>query len=417
MAIYNRPDMAAVWAEIPRAPEDIADPELDTLHPMFPFVWDTGWFVPNQDVVKQPHQWINYFYNYVDAFTQVWAYRSFYWEAGITYRHRAICVDEADGNAYIAEQASTGVQPSTDDGTYWSLNNKILADADTMIAEIQAKVAAIDNHIADKANPHNTTYANFMVPGLSQATINSLTNDQTNEINNHKNSQNDPHNVTPQQADLVPITGGTFQQQVQLDGGTTYFGVQGQIARDTAGFYLGVQSGRVLRIAESGIADLSGTSRTELLHNGNKVKMKRRVNHLFIQNTADFHLPLHQSLHAPMGSMMPGNTEANIEYTSTSTIAYTDKSGNARTAAVNEPAFDGGGLILSSTVTQALFTTDLISDTGTVFAYIDEVPWTIERSSSLGNLLDYLPTNATRVRDLTFWNYSLTSQQLLALGI
>jgi hypothetical protein len=416
MAIYVRPTFLYTWAEIPRAPEDIADPELDTGHPAFPFVWDNGWEVPGQDVVKQPHQWVNFFYNYLDTYLKQWCYQPFLWESKITYAAQAVVIDEADGNAYIAEQPSLNVQPSTDDGTYWSLNNRLVAEEDDILQEIAERVALIDAHINDKSNPHETDWSKFVVPGLSQATIEDEFATLTGNLTDHVDGKLNPHNVTPAQADLIPKSGGTFQQQVQLDGGVVGFGVEGRVWRDTNGFYIGIQAGRVLRISTIAELSVDGVV-SEIVHDGNTIKLHRKHNQKFKSAPTDIHLPLHQNLSAVVSSRAQGNGFADFEYTSDDTISYTNKSSVAVVAAINEPAFDAQGLILDAAVTQVLSTTNVMAAVGTVFAYVDGVPWYINRTTVESNLLDYLPPSATRVRDLKIWNKVLTSRQLAGLGI
>ena len=111
----TRPSLDVLWAQ-DALPDNIGD--ADTYVPANPAYpeqkpnqYSAGWSVTGKTVVKQPHQWINSWYQSVDWRLMEWYARNFAWQPEITYAAGAVIT--VSNLRYVALSANSNKPPAT----------------------------------------------------------------------------------------------------------------------------------------------------------------------------------------------------------------------------------------------------------------------------------------------------------------
>ena len=230
----NRPNLPMLWAEW-ALPEDIGDADVFIPeNPAYPEQrvnqYATGWYVsPGDPEVKQPHQWINAWYQAVDWQLRRWGQESFGWSPEIEYPQSAIAHEA--GKRYIARQVNIGKRPSTSPGDWVEA---AFAEADEAYAAYQALMSALTAHIQNKGDPHDVHAHQF--GGSTKSEIDAQAAAQQSAVDSHEANRGNPHGVTPAQAGTIPATGGTFTGPVEMV--TMVMGQGGQVRMTGQGFEL-----------------------------------------------------------------------------------------------------------------------------------------------------------------------------------
>lgn len=398
-----RPLYQSLWAET-ALPEDIGD--ADTYVPSNPSYpeatanqYNEGWYVSPGMVVKQPHQWWNSWYQSVDWQLMNSYQENYGWQPEFEYKEGSLAYK--DSVRYIALRSNTGQSPEASPADWVPAKFYTYAEAQ---ADYNARVTAVDGHILNKNNPHQVTYA--QLDGMSQGQIDTAVAQVSNEAEEHIADENNPHELTPEQVRcLHKDTGGTFEGQVGI---LRVLLPGGEIRRLASGFEMMLDNGS--RFGVDTAKSREQKDGLPMLKDSSYAEFRARNAHKFHVPIPDLHLPLSSWLNAysaPVDSV--------IEYTSIEEVMYTDKTGAAQTAAVDEPAFSSGGLVLNSLAGQSLSAEGLAVDVaGTVFGIVDGVPWVFQGTLNKNNLLEYF--TGTSLRDLRVWAITLTQYQLAALG-
>lgn len=218
--LYERALLNLIWGE-DALPADIGDPDIfKPSEPVYPGdvpnMYEKGWFVSGDEVVKQPHQWINYFYRGVDLGIVAHAAQYNRWSELVDYKKEAVVFyDQNFYKALIPSPTSTPSLVSTE----WEVCFTTLEEFKTLIDIV---IASTDGHLALRNNPHNLTATQinaYTIPQLDSTLSNALDN-----INTHKDTAN-PHNETPYQVGTIPDSGGVFTGEVRFRSLLIPFGV------------------------------------------------------------------------------------------------------------------------------------------------------------------------------------------------
>lgn len=402
----NRPQLDEVWAN-QAAPEDIGDADsFVPTNPEYPEQvenqYTAGWFVsPDDDLVKQPHQWVNSWQQSVDWQLQNWYGAGFGWAQEVTYKPGAVAYEGS--TRYIAKVENTGLQPTLNPDTWEPAAFHTETEADQGYTRVKTKQ---DTHEARRDNPHEVDTED--VDGYTKAQIDQKVEEELADANNHINDKGDPHEVTPAQLEVLPETGGAFTGQIAML--RMKFGAGGGIRRVGSDFEIYDQESSGARLGldnSSRVAKLNGE---ELLTETNYGKMRQRNAYKFSVPSADIHLPLYANINGYNSSF------GGVSYESTAPVTYTDRDGVEQTAPVGVPGFGSQGLEIRPGAGQVL--SSPVSPTGiqgTVFGILDGVPVVGQGALNQSNLLEYFPPG-TSLSDLRVWLYPLTPQQISALG-
>ena len=403
----NRPELPMLWAEW-ALPEDIGDADVFIPeNPAYPEQsanqYTTGWYVsPGDPLVKQPHQWINAWYQAVDWQLQRWGQESFGWSPEIEYPQYAIAHEA--GKRYIAKQANIGKQPSTSPSDWVEA---AFAEASEAYAAYQALSASWTAHIQSRSDPHDVHAHQF--GGSTKSEIDTQVATQQSAVDSHEARRDDPHKVTPAQAGTLPATGGTFTGPVEMVIMQLGLGRQGAQVRMTGqGFELFADPTRFGINVSTREAALNGEV---MLRLGNYRALRQRNAWKFRVPEADIHFPLASDLHM-RSSMFNGPT-----YTANAGITYTNCAGVAATTAANEPGFGRGGLQIRPGFAQVLpMPAGTSTIVGTVFGILDGVPVVGMGPLTQTNILEFFPPGL-ELKDVRIWFYRLTAYQVAALGV
>ncbi|QTQ06851.1 hypothetical protein [Aeromonas phage PVN04] len=403
----KRPLFRGYWAQ-DASPDDIGDADVyiptNPVYPeQVPEQYTAGWFVsPGDEEVKQPHQWNNAWLQSIDWQLWSWYIGRSTWHPELTYAHGAVVY--VDGKRYIAASENKGVEPTANPVIWEAAAFHTKSEMDSGYNSTNKKYT---DHETRRDNPHGVTYED--VGGYSKQQIDDLVKAEQTDVDNHVKNTSDPHEVTPEQLNTLPTSGGAFSEAVSLL--KMVFGAGGEIRRLSDGFELYIPDNGGARFGihtKTKEAQLNGEP---MLTDVNYGRIRQRNAWKFVAPSADVHIPLSSDLNGYNSSF------GGVEYESTAEIHYTDKSGNAQVAAPGYPGFGKFGLELRAGTNQSLvapFPANGVQ--GTVFGVLDGLPAVGVGPLNQSNLLEYFPTG-TALRDLRVWLHVLTPYQIAALGV
>ena len=399
-----RPVLTKLWAE-DALPENLGDagsyiPANPSYPDQQPNQYAVGWTV-NHPVVKQPHHWMNSWLYSTDWQLMEWYKSNFSWQQEITYVQGAVII--VDGVRYVAQSSNTNKAPLAHPAIWFPAKFHTMLQAQADYAAVALKV---NNHVGDNGNPHGETYESFN--GMSRADIDAAVQAQDTLAQSHINRRDNPHGLTPADVNVLDKDiGGTFTGQVAM----TRMDVSGGgIRRLSQGFEIFLDAG--VRLGIDTTKMMAQKDGQEMLSDTNYAAFRLRNSDLFKPPLPDLDMPLGAGLNAysaPQGCV--------VDYTSTQTISYTNKSGLASTAAIDEPGFSKYGLQIRAAAGQILSPSNMPTGmVGTVFAIVDDVPTVGIGMLNKSNLLEYFSL-ALSIRDLKVWAFALTPYQISALGV
>ena len=367
-------------------PTDIGDPDIftpsDPVYPhRVPEQYKAGWFVSDDEVVKQPHQWINFFYNGLDKGIYSNASRHNYWSSKVKYKFKAIVYH--GNNFYKALKGNPTGTPALV-STEWEICFTTLEEYMILINEV---TGSTDGHMAKRNNPHKVTPTQVDAYNIPQvdATLNtSLVNTTT-----HKNSNNNPHSVSYSQLGVLPTAGGVFTGAATLHVMQLSKGIirplSSAIRLEAYGTRFGVRS-------DTGLNKDS----LEVVSFNNYEAMKIRNNPKFANQTPDITIPLNGDLNFFSSQGVDG-----VEYTGNA-YSFTNYLGNLVSLPANTPGFNIG-LHVDNTKSQTLKLVGAISTGLSLFAIADGIPTFVFASNGSNiNLLSVLGATKS-VRDINIW--------------
>ena len=365
-------------------PTDIGDP--DTFSPVDPFYpervanqYDVGWFVTGGTVVKQPHQWVNYFYNGVDKGLLDLAAKYNLWSDIIDYEKTAIVYH---GQNFFKALVESPVGTPALVSTEWEVCFTTLEEFMILINEV---IGSTDGHMIRRDNPHVVTPTQLNI--YTKNEVDTFITTTTSSVNNHKLDKANPHNVTYTQLGTLPITGGTFEgpvsiQQIVLN--------RGLIRLQLSAIRLEAFESRFGLRVDTGLNKDS----VEVLSFNKYEVIKLRNNQQFTNRAPDVALPLTTDLNYFSGDGI------GLEYKGLGYI-FTDYLGVVQTLSTDEPGFNLG-LHIDITKNQSLVLSGVSSGLS-ISAIVDGVDTFVYMSSGLNlDLLEVLSPTTT-LKDVNIW--------------
>lgn len=403
----NRYTLNLLWGS--NSPSRIIDPDLDTTHPIFePNKYNKGWggyqSVPTEN--KQPSAWRNFMLNNNDVRILALATSGMAtWHPATNYKKGALSAG-SDGRIYFAKSANSGVDP-VGDVTVWtdSLANLSAAEVQVFFDEIAAAQAL---HYEDYSNTHQVRANQFYAGvGYFDYEITTLVNNAGQDTTTHIGRTDDPHDVSAVQLNcLDAITGGEFTGEVLLNLGiklnTKWVDVyEGAIAVALAGFIeIGIDFEGFPIIGTEQLTN----KRSEVLHTTNLDRIQDALEAKYTLPVPIVSVPLASSLNDI------GLGYSQIVFDRPSTLAYTDKSGVAKTAAIDEDVYDKDGLIFTADTDLYLSPSEVVIAGGYTCAFVgDGVLQVLDGTTWSGSLKNLVGTYS-RVRDFRIYT-PLSDQQ------
>lgn len=421
----NRVQYTVPWAA-EALPEDIGDADsYIPTNPDYPEIqpnqYEEGWSVTPQTVVKQPHQWINSWLYSVDWQIGAMMIQNTSWQPEFNYPIGAVVLH--GGFRWVAQTANIGITPV--EGADWKksvFGVLTLAEAEDLM---NTSAADINAHRNDFNNPHQVTWEDF--DGMPQSEIDAEAADLTAQLDAHLDDYLG-HSLTPEQTGtLHEGRGGSFTGVVAMhewhqgpDMMIRRLQDRVEIVEISTGFAMGIN-------ITKGQGEFKGSI---FITDTNGHTVQIRNNTKFVPPIPDLHMALVCDVNAYSSS------GADMIYSCPTAISYTNKSGVAVTAAIDEPAFNAAGLILNGT--PVTLSPDVLEEgqvadriagqsivpngaysgaSGTVSAIVDGVVTVYTGALNKTNLLEYFPTAAASIKDIKLWNIILTPYQLAGLGL
>lgn len=256
------------------------------------------------------YQVLNYLQYKVDTTMLAQAERGiFEWGGDVSYGVGSLAWDETNKTIYVCTvtNPSKTLAPSANP-SQWSPSAIQVSRAN-----YDSVVSSINNHIANRANPHQVTAA--QVGTYNRAEMDALVSNYRAMVLAHASDYNNPHNLTAVQVGAVPVTGGEYTGQVTMP--TAYFNESktAQLLQDNGlwlknGNYLLGISGTTGN-PEAGTAASKSRIVTEL--NFPDLKAAREPEYAHLEPT--FQINLINSLNIVRGSGTVSSTEGmNIHY-------------------------------------------------------------------------------------------------------
>lgn len=323
--------LGRVWASTPETPN--IDPGVSK--------YQLGW------VAEIPvYQMLNFMDNRHDTNTLSLAERGvFQWGSDINYKQNAIAWDEVDGYIYVSKVnlPSTTSRPGLNTAQWEKSSIQITRK------QYDDEVAAWNAHIANVANPHQLTCA--ILDTYTRAEIDAKVAGVQANIDNHITNQSNPHNTTATQVGAVPVTGGTFIGEVTHKAVKTGFGPRYDlqyITSDDAGMFLHLNNVKLgINVNSVGVVVDENGVESRILSEHEYVAVRIQQDPLYVPPVYDLAIDLKNRVTMRVGM---GETT----FTAPAGRGYTDKSGKASTAALNEPRFTNKGLLLDAAATEVL---------------------------------------------------------------
>lgn len=209
------------------------------------------------------YQVLNYLQYKVDTTMLAQAERGiFEWGGDVSYGVGSLAWDETNKTIYVCTvtNPSKTLAPSANP-SQWSPSAIQVSRAN-----YDSVVSAINNHIANRANPHQVTAA--QVGTYNRAEMDALVANYRAMVQAHVTDYNNPHKLTAVQVGAVPVTGGEYTGQVTMP--TAYFNASktAQLLQDNGlwlkngNYLLGING--TTGFAETGTAASKSTIVTEL---------------------------------------------------------------------------------------------------------------------------------------------------------
>lgn len=343
--------------------------------------YDVGWFVEGVEVTKQPHQWINFFYNNLDNSLRTHASQNNKASAQISYKKNAIVsVDNLLFMALVEDPQGTPSTINTD----WTLCFASLEEYSNLF---NATSTNYNNHINNFSNPHNVT--KDQIDAYDTGEVDVGLGETLEVVELHKLKTDNPHNVTYSQLKVLPTSGGSFTGAVELYELHTRHGVikpvLGAIRFEVFGTRFGVR-------ADTG---LNKDSLNVVSFNNYEV-LKIRNNPKFSQTIPDISIPLTGDLNFHSLDFVES-----IEYRG-SAYTYTNFLDEVVSLDEDECGFNKG-LQISSSANQTLSLLGLPNVGISVSAVVDGVRTFVFVSSGVGvNLIEVLGATSS-IRDIKIW--------------
>ena len=385
------------WGSDPSA--FVVDAETDTGHPSGrggPGKTAKGWVVESE-----PEEWENFNLKLRDDRELEKLQKGLnIWDAEVSYKLGGIT--KYNAVYYVSLQASNLNKIPSSNPTWWSEVKFTTWDAFT--TTIASMTSQLTSHKTPGVIAHGETIG--QIGGSTKSYIDNAIQGVQNTLDAHIPLTNNPHVETAAGVGTIPKTGGDFNGRINYTNGMSV-GTNNELMYNTTTFVSFKSNAGAIGIG-IGNYHLGGRWQTIFTQASFPV-MNMIYNPKFVMPTPDLHFPLMTNLNAQ------NNSNYSIAFTRASTLAYTDKSGVAQTAAVDSPAFEVLGLKLTSGQVAVITAPGLLGSTEGCISYtlngtvvVQDVHFTNS------NLIAYVG-NAGNVKNFRVWSQRLTPRQKLRI--
>ncbi len=384
------------WAN--SADAQVVDPDTDVDHPSGtggPGKVAEGWVSQTE-----PQEWENWLINryqskvlnrLVSGVHQI--------DDGVTYKSNSIVWD-VDGKVYLAKNSSTG-SPTTD-AAHWE--EAISFSQSAWLAITNQMVTGYNAHIVPNVVMHGETIE--VAGGYSTSTITGILEDTTTSATDHINAHY-PHHETAIQVGTIPTTGGVMTGLINYALGfamSDFDEVTVNAQTEIAG--VGAPNGAAFGV---GYSDFKQGGRIQELVTTDSYKaMEVRYGQDFALPPADILIPF-------VSDTLTRTCGFGISFTRPNTLAYTDKSGTAQTAAIDAAPFEALGLKLDANTLINLTSYPWGTMFQTTVTYRKDGALTVWHGQFTGLNLQSIFGTSGNIRDVRIWFQYLSDRQISSI--
>ncbi|ARM70527.1 tail fiber protein [Shewanella phage SppYZU05] len=376
----TRPLYSSLWAQN-AAPEDFGDADVYVpSNPVYPEQtenqYTVGWYVsPNNDLVKQPHQWVNSWAYTVDlAILELITNGSVY-QPTISFRKSGIV--HVEGQWWLSKADENTASPAPAAWDKAAFND--IVDLNNYAA---VKDSEIEAHKGRQDNPHGVTPA--QIQGYSKAQIDANVAVVQDDLTSYKQRRDNPHEVTAAQLNALSVAGGRFNGPVVMPAMRLPIGVEVSLSE---GIFGGRSQGVSLGINPT--IGIPTSNKVELVSDKTFHAIRQRYASQFNAPPPELQLPLLRDL-------------------------TTYQSGYGGVELTGTIDFHQHGLLMNPD----LILTATPAGVRTVVALgSDGVTYAVQTPTASTNLLQRLRDRDMRVSNLRAWSTPLTEDQCYGLGV
>lgn len=267
------------------------------------------------------------------------------WGSDIGYKIGSVVWDDTNNTVYVSKvDEPDRLKKPSENSLEWAVSSIQLT-----LQRFSDLEQQVDDHIDARNDPHNVTAE--QVGTYTKTVIDNKITNVSQVISSHINRVDNPHSVTAAQVGAVPITGGTYLGEVTFNAVETKInpgaGDQAIYAdASEAGIRIGDAYLAIDRTSGRAFNKVSGV-KSFLLNEEEYVEARREVEPEYAVPSPDFEMDLLSDIHIRQGF-------GYSELIRNSNQSYTDKSGTVVNAAPGIPRQESQGLRLESTFNEYL---------------------------------------------------------------
>ena len=376
----------------------VVDPETDAGHPSGQ--GGAGKTAKGWVVESEPEEWENYNIKLrADRELSKLQAGMTLWDEEVSYKLGAIT--RAAGIQYVSLQAGNLNKAPASNPTWWSEIK--FKTWDDYVATVSAMVSSHTSHTTHGVIAHGETIG--QIGGSTKAYIDNALTAVDNIRLAHVPRTDNPHVDTAINIGTLPTSGGDFTGRVNYTDGIVV-GTNNELMQNSTTFVSFKSNAGAIGI---GIGDYQDGGRWQNIFTAASFPVLNAIYHnKFVMPTPDLHFPL-------MNNLLPVNSVGSVVFKRAATLAYTDRSNTAQTAAVNTPAFELLGMKLTAGQSAIITASGLIGSTEGCISYTLNGAVVVQDIHFTNNdLISYVGTSGN-VKNFRVWSQRLTPRQKLRI--
>ena len=396
----HRNNVTISWATDPTSV--VVDAELDTNHPSGH--GGTGKTAKGWVSETEPEEWENFNIKLrEDRQRSILQNGRIPWDASVNYKLNAVTY--LSGTYYISVLSpNLNQSPVAIGNVYWSPCEFSSLAGHT--ATINSMKSMYSLHVPPGQNSHNDTITDPSIGGNTKTAIDAQLKVVVDAETQHIARLDNPHGDTAVSVGTIPSTGGSFTGRVNYRSGFM-LGTDSQLMSNATTLVAFRNTAGAIGL---GIPDYDRGGRWQrILTVANFTAVNSLYTPTFTMPKADLHFPLLNTL------SQQGSVIATLSLTRSSTLAYTDRSNIAQTAAVNTPAFEVAGLKLAVGTVLAVTAPNLFRCRDGCISYTLNNVVVVKDVQFTSQDLVYYFGNVGNVKNFRVWSTRLTPRQKLRI--
>lgn len=376
----------------------VVDPETDAGHPSGQ--GGAGKTAKGWVIESEPEEWENYNIKLrADRELSKLQAGMTLWDEEVSYKLGAIT--RATGIQYVSLQAGNLNKAPASNPTWWSEIK--FKTWDDYVATVTSMTSSYTSHTTPGVIKHGETIG--QIGGSTKAYIDNALTAVDNIRLAHVPRTDNPHVDTAINIGTIPTSGGDFTGRVNYTDGIVV-GTNNELMQNSTTFVSFKSNAGAIGI---GIGDYQNGGRWQNIFTAASFPILNAIYHnKFVMPTPDLHFPL-------MNNLLPVNSVGSIVFTRAATLAYTDRSNTAQTAAVNTPAFELLGMKLAAGQSAIITASGLIGSTEGCISYTLNGAVVVQDIHFTNNdLISYVGTSGN-VKNFRVWSQRLTPRQKLRI--